>query len=161
MSNGSLPPIVGFAAMAMLAGCAHVTSIPPDVDATGMPNAELALDRSMARVDAAMRTLGGTGASYNPPSPPLATTLVPAELQRPVTFAWSGPIDAGVKALADRIGYRLVITRPSNAPPVDVAINMTDVPIVRLFEALGEAAGSRATVIVTPNLRQVDVKHHV
>jgi len=78
-----------------------------------------------------------------------------------VTFAWSGPIDAGAKALADRIGYRLVITRPSNAPPVDVAINMTDVPIVRLFEALGEAAGSRATVIVTPNLRQVDVQHHV
>jgi len=159
VSNGSLPPIVGFAAMAMLAGCAHVTSIPPDVDATGMPNAELALDRSMARVDAAMRTLGGTAASYN--SPPPATPLLPAELRRPVTFAWSGPIDAGVKALADRIGYRLVITRPSNAPPVDVAINMTDVPIVRLFEALGEAAGSRATVIVTPNLRQVDVQHHV
>jgi defect-in-organelle-trafficking protein DotD len=145
--------------MAMLAGCAHVTSIPPDVDATGMPNAELALDRSMARVDAAMRTLGGTAASYN--SPPPATPLLPAELRRPVTFAWSGPIDAGAKALADRIGYRLVITRPSNAPPVDVAINMTDVPIVRLFEALGEAAGSRATVIVTPNLRQVDVQHHV
>ena len=145
--------------MAMLAGCAHVTSIPPDVDATGMPNAELALDRSMARVDAAMRTLGGTAASYN--SPPPATPLLPAELRRPVTFAWSGPIDAGAKALADRIGYRLVITRPSNAPPVDVAINMTDVPIVRLFESLGEAAGSRATVIVTPNLRQVDVQHHV
>jgi defect-in-organelle-trafficking protein DotD len=145
--------------MAMLAGCAHVTSIPPDVDATGMPNAELALDRSMARVDAAMRTLGGTAASYN--SPPPATPLLPAELRRPVTFAWSGPIDAGAKALADRIGYRLVITRPSNAPPVDVAVNMTDVPIVRLFEALGEAAGSRATVIVTPNLRQVDVQHHV
>ena len=69
MSNGSLPPIVGFAAMAMLAGCAHVTSIPPDVDATGMPNAELALDRSMARVDAAMRTLGGTAASYQLAAP--------------------------------------------------------------------------------------------
>jgi len=159
VSNGSLPPIVGFAALAMLAGCAQVSRIPPDVDATGMPNADLALDRSMARVDAAMRTLGGTGASYNPPSPSLA--VLPAELQRPVTFAWSGPIDAGAKALADRIGYRLVITRPSNAPPVDVAVNMTDVPVVRLFEALGEAAGSRATVIVTPNLRQVDVQHHV
>ena len=159
MSKGSLPPIVGFAALAMLAGCAQVSRIPPDVDATGMPNADLALDRSIDRVDAAMRALGGTGASYNPPSP--FPALVPAELQRPVTFAWSGPIDAGAKALADRIGYRVVITRPSNAPPVDVAVNMTDVPIVRLFEALGEAAGARATVIVNPNLRQVDVQHHV
>ena len=65
----------------------------------------------MARVDAAMRTLGGTAASYN--SPPPATPLLPAELRRPVTFAWSGPIDAGAKALADRIGIHHAFILPA------------------------------------------------
>ncbi|RYF35738.1 MAG: hypothetical protein EOO38_28660, partial [Cytophagaceae bacterium] len=49
----------GFSSL-LLAGCAgQVTSIASDVDVTGMPNSELALQRSMDRADAAMRDLGG------------------------------------------------------------------------------------------------------
>lgn len=148
-------------ALALLAGCAGVNPVATNVDSTGMPNAELALQRSMDRADAAIRDLGGRGVavqSYARASTPL---VIPAELQRPETFAWSGPIDARAKALADRIGYRLVVTAPQPAVPVLVSVNMRDVPIITLFEALGTSAGTQATVLVDPDHREVQVQHHV
>ncbi|MGI4794337.1 MAG: DotD/TraH family lipoprotein, partial [Janthinobacterium lividum] len=75
------------------------------------------------------------------PAPPCGPVTAP-ELQRPVSLAWSGPIDQGVKALADRIGYQVAITAPANPAPIQVAVNMTDVPILDLFEAMGTAAGT-------------------
>lgn len=159
---GRLVPIVGLcSALGALGGCAgRVNTVAPDVDATGMPNAELALQRSMDRADAAMRDLASRGIAVRAVAAP-ASSIVPAELQRPETFAWSGPIDVGIKALADRIGYRLIVTTPEKAIPVIVSVNMSNVRILDLFEALGTSAGTQATVVVDPDHRQVQVQHHV
>ncbi len=158
--------IIGCGALTLMTGCAEtVHPVPTDVDASGMPNAELALQRSMDRVDAAMRALGGMNVATQPGEP--SPVAIPAELQRPVSFAWSGPIDAAAKALADRIGYRLVVTsdgspgKPASLLPVVVSVNKTNVRIVEVFQALGDSAGPKATVIVDPDHRQVDVQHHV
>lgn len=160
---GRLVAVVGLCgAVALLAGCAdRVNAISPDVDATGMPNAELALQRSMDRADTAMRDLGSRGVAVRAVAPSPAPSIIPAELQRPETFAWSGPIDVGAKALADRIGYRLVVTAPEKPVPVVVSVNLRNVRILDLFEALGTSAGTQATVIVDPDRRQVQVQHHV
>lgn len=158
MAHSGFPGLAGLgAALALLAGCAGA-AVAPDVDATGMPNAELALQRSVERVDAAVRNLGGMGAAG--PSVPMAPPVIPAELRRPVTWSWSGPLDAGAKVLADRIGYRLVVSASPGAQPVDVAVSMQDARILDLFEALGTAAGARATVIVDPDHHQVEVRHN-
>ncbi len=146
----------------LLSGCTGIVKVAPGVDAGGMPNAELALQRSMQQVDAALRDLRGAqparrAADATAPAP----AIVPAELNRPDSFAWSGPLDAGAKALADRIGYRLVISLPPNPQPIVVAVDRRGVRILDIFEALGQAAGARATVIVDPDHRQVDVQHHV
>ena len=158
---GSRLAVVGLCgALALLAGCAErVNAIAPDVDATGMPNAELALQRSMDRADAAMRDLGSRGLAVRAVAS--SPSIIPAELQRPETFAWSGPIDAGAKALADRIGYRLIVTAPAKPAPVLVSVNMRNVRILDLFEALGTSAGAQATVIVDPDHRLIQVQHHV
>jgi defect-in-organelle-trafficking protein DotD len=153
-----LPPIA-IGLMSLLSACAGTPKVDPDVDAYGMPNAELALRRSIDRVDAAMLDLGGMNVANRVSIP--AEPVVTAELQRPLTFAWAGPIDMGVKTLTDRIGYRLVVTAPENAVPVIVAVNMTDASALDLFKALGAAAGTRATVIVDPDHHQVQVQHHV
>ena len=161
MAMSKMSPIGLCGLIALLAGCAGVAKVSPDVDATGMPNAEVALQRSMDRADAAMRDLGGRSIASRSYAATRAPAVIPAELQRPETFAWSGPIDVGAKALADRIGYRLVVSAPDGAVPVLVAVNMKDVRILDLFQALGTAAGTQATVIVDPDLRQVQVDHHV
>ena len=153
----------GFSSL-LLAGCAgQVTPIASDVDVTGMPNSELALQRSMDRADAAMRDLGGRTVSVRAFSAAAAATIVPAELQRPETFAWSGPIDIGAKTLADKVGYRLIVTQTIAGPsqPILVSVNMANARIVDAFEALGTAAGPRATVIVDPDRHTVEVQHHV
>ena len=148
-------------AIALLGGCAEtVDKVAPDVDAYGMPNAELALQRSMDRADAAMRDLGGMTAASRPYAPS-AGAIIPAELQRPETFEWSGPIDVGAKTLADRIGYQLVVSKPNPSVPVVVSVNMTNVRILDLFEAIGTSAGTQATVIVDPDHRQIQVQYHV
>ena len=145
-----LPVTVGL--LGLLAGCA-TPQIPPDVDTSGMPSTEVALQRSLDRTDAAMGKLGqfGPGTYLRP--------VMQAELERLVSLAWSGPIDQGVKALADRIGYRFYSTGPHTVP-IAVAINLTDVPILDLFRAMGDAAGTSATVVVDPDHHQVEVQHH-
>lgn len=150
-----LPPAaIGLASL--LSACA-TPNIDPNVDAYSMPSAELALQRSIGQVDSAMLSLGGMNAASRLPTAP----VMPAELQRPESLAWSGPIDDGAKALADRIGYRLVVTAPAETVPLSVAVNLAKVPIIDLFKALGAAAGTQATVIVDPDHHQVQVQHHV
>ncbi len=159
MARSRFFSMAGCGALTLLAGCAGTAKVAPDVDATGMPSAELALQRSVERVDAAMRDLGGravAGRSFS-----AAPAVIPAELRRPVTWSWSGPLDAGAKVLADRIGYRLVVTAAPGAAPVEVAVAMQDARILDLFEALGTAAGVQATVIVDPDHHQVEVRHNV
>lgn len=159
MAHRRLLSIAGCGALALLAGCAGSAKVAPDVDATGMPSAEVSLQRSVERVDAAMRDLGGRSAASRPM--PAVPAVIPAELRRPVTWSWSGPLDAGAKVLADRIGYRLVVTgQAAGAAPVSVAVAMQDARILDLFEALGTAASVQATVIVDPDHRQVEVRHN-
>lgn len=158
MARSRFLPLAGCGALALLSACAGTGKVAPDVDATGMPSAEVALQRSVERVDAAMRDLGGRGVAGRPT--PAAPAVIPAELRRPVTWSWSGPLDAGAKVLADRIGYHLVVTAASGAASVEVAVAMQDARILDLFEALGTAAGVRATVIVDPDHHQVEVRHN-
>lgn len=140
----------------LLAGCAHTIPVPTTVTAAGMPNPEAALRESMQHVDAEMAQLGQMTAPVATP----ATPLVPADLQRIVSFDWSGPLDEGVAKLAASIGYTFYVTGPPHPQGVDVAIRISSVPVYDVFQALGHEAGSRATVAVDPLHHQVQVIHH-
>ena len=138
----------------LIAGCS-TPDIGTDVAMTGMPNAEVALRDSMRLVDAEMGKLGvmtptPLGRSEEP--------VVPGELQKLVTFDWSGSLEDGVRKLAGNVGYAVAIQPP---PPgqvsLQVAVATSAVPIINAFQALGEAAGARATVRIDPARRQVDV----
>ena len=142
------------AAALMAAGCS-TPNVGTDVAMTGMPNAEVALRDSMRLVDAELSKLGvmtptPLGRSQGP--------VVPGELQRLVTFDWSGSLEDGVRKLAGNVGYVVAIEPP---PPwkgsVQVAVATGALPIINAFRALGEAAGARAMVRVDPARRQVDV----
>lgn len=143
--------------LVVLAACATDPPLShPEVQADGMPNAELALERSLGRVDRTMAELSGS-----PSIPPIASTPVPpAELQRPVSIAWSGPLDEGTRALANRVGYRLVVHAPQSPNPVIVSVTLSDVPILDVFREFGTQAGTHATVSVDWGHHQVEIDHH-
>ena len=142
----------------LVTGCASVTPVPTTVATPGMPNPEEALRQSMQHVDAEMAQLG----QMSPAAVQVAQqTVVPEDLQRTVTFTWNGPLDAGVAKLAASIGYTFYTTGPSTQQPLNVAIAISSVPVFRVFQALGEEAGTQATVQIDPQHHQVQVIHHV
>jgi defect-in-organelle-trafficking protein DotD len=143
---------------AALAGCA-VPNVPTDVDTTGMANPELALRRAIDQVNADMAQIGGMHSSSRYALEE-STTVVPDELKKPVQFVWNGPLDDGVRKLASSIGYTVSVIAPPNAGALPVAVNMNG-QVVAAFQALGDQAGTSATVAVDPLHHQVQVIHHV
>jgi defect-in-organelle-trafficking protein DotD len=154
---------LGLAAMllgtAVLAGCAApVHPVLTTVETPGMPNPEIALQKSMQDVDVEMAELGQLTPA---PTTPFSTPVLPEPLQKTVSFSWNGPLDKAVANLAQSVGYTFHVTAPPNAQPVNVTINISSVPAYQVFQALGEEAGTKATVEVDPLHRQVEVIHHV
>lgn len=138
------------------AGCSAITPVPTTVDVTGMPNPEIALQKSMQHVDAEMAQLGGLSARP-------AAFIQPAEpapIERIVDFTWSGPLDAGVAKLAQSVGYTFFTNKPPAQPGVSVSVNVRGGTALDAFRALGERAGTAATVEVDPIHHSVQVTHH-
>ena len=142
-----------------LTGCATpVHPVPTTVATPGMPNPEEALRQSMQHVDAEMAQLG----QLTPTQVTTSVPVMPEDLQRLVTFKWSGPLDQGVAKLAQSVGYTFFMTAPAwRRSRLQVAIEITYVPAYEVFKALGEEAGTRATVELDPLHHQVQVIHHV
>ena len=149
-------------AAVLLAGCANTIPVPTTVVTAGMPNPEEALRQSMQHVDAEMAQLGGLQrADYEPAGATAGVPVIPEDLQRVVTFTWSGPLDKGVAKLAQSIGYTFYTTAAPNTPPLNVAVQIQSLSAFQAFKALGDQAGAQATVEVDPQHHQVQVFHHV
>ena len=144
-------------AAVLLAGCAAVHPVPTTVVTPGMPNPEEALRQSMQHVDAEMAELGRLSPSVARPDTP----VIPEDLQRIVSFQWSGPLDQAVAKLAQSVGYTFYTTAPSNAQPISVTIQISEVPAFQVFRALGEEAGTREKEQVDTLHHQVNVIHNV
>lgn len=145
-------------ALAPLGGCAITYPVPTTVDVPGMPNPELAMRESFKQVDAEMAKISGTRLSVGPRAAP---PVVPGELDKVIAFEWQGPLDGAVEQLAKTIGYTVSIRTPSNALPLAIAFRDGPLRVYEIFQALGEAAGAQATVLVDPLHHRVEVIHHV
>lgn len=145
----------GLAALS-LAGCA-ATPIPTTVNMPGMPNAEIALQESMADVGREMERIGKMGpeaaASVNP-------VVVPAELDREVSFQWDGPLDDAVRELAKTVGYRVIVRGPMTVARVRISVDPAPRRVYDILQMLGDEAGSTATVHVDPQHQRVEVVYH-
>lgn len=147
----------GLFSLAVLAGCTN-TGPMTGVVTPGMANPEIALRRSLEQVGQQMAQLGNLNAASIARQ---GGPIVPEELRRPVAFVWSGSLSAGVRRLADAVGYRVVESGVENAQPVNVAIDLRETTVVDAFAALGEQAGAYATVQLDPASRTVQVIRHV
>jgi defect-in-organelle-trafficking protein DotD len=152
-----LPVAPALISALLAAGCAGVNPVPTTVAVPGMPNPEEALRQSMQHVDAEMAELG----RLSPTVAREVQPVMPADLQRVVSFEWNGPLDQAVAKLSASIGYTFYTTAPANAQPLEVSIRMASVPAYQVFQSLGAEAGTRATVQVDPLHHQVQVIHHV
>lgn len=142
--------LAGAAALLLASGCATKPAA-PDVDAEGMANPEVALQRTLSRVAKATADLYATRAGERP--------VVPSELQRPLTWRFSGPMDEAARVMANHLGY--AFTAPDAGPALPaVRIEARDMPALDVFRTIGMQAGDRATVAVDPQRRVVEVHRH-
>ena len=142
--------------VALAACAAPVQPVPTTVSTPGMPNPEIALRTTMQNVHNEMAELTG----IVPPPPTPATPVVPADLNRAVSFSWNGSLDQAVAKLALSIGYTYYVSAPQNAQPMNVSIDVNSVSVYDIFQMLGHDAGSRATVAVDPLNHEVAVVYH-
>lgn len=88
---------------------------------------------------------------------------IPAELLRPISFSWGGPLDGAAKALADRIGYgfasgdALGAPVPAGLPPIEGSLNVVNTSAAEGAQLLGSQARGRAVVVVNPETRRIEV----
>lgn len=138
-----------------LAGCG-VTPVASNVDTPGMPNAEVALQRSM---DETARELARIGAVQPTVAVAAKPTVVPGELDRVVAMSWNGGLDGAVRKLAETIGYRAVVTG-SASRAVTVVVEPAPQRVYDILQGLGDQAGDAAIVRVDPQHQRLEVIYH-
>jgi defect-in-organelle-trafficking protein DotD len=139
-----------------LAGCSSVTPIATNVDAPGMPNAEVALQKSMDETSTELNRIGTVQLDAAVASQP---TVVPGELERVVAMSWNGGLDGAVRKLADTVGYRVVVTG-NGSQAVNVVVNPTPQRAYDILHGLGDQAGAFATVRVDAQHQLLEVIYH-
>ena len=127
-----------------LAGCG-VTPVAPNVDTPGMPNAEVALQKSMDDTAREMARIGAIEPSAAVASKP---TVVAGELDRVVSMQWNGALDGAVRRLGETIGYRTAVTGKAPQAGVNVAVDPAPRRVYDILHGLGDQAGDAATVRV-------------
>jgi DotD protein len=139
-----------------LAGCSTVTPIVTDVDTPGMPNAEVALQKSMGETSTELTRIGGMQPAAAVASQP---TVVPGELDRVVAMSWNGGLDGAVRKLAYTVGYRIVVSG-NGSQSVNVVVNPTPQRVYDILHRLGDQAGELATVRVDTQHQLLEVIYH-
>ena len=138
-----------------LAGCG-VTPIAPNVDTPGMPNAEVALQKSMDETSTELARIGAMQPAAAVTSKP---AVVPGELERVVAMSWNGGLDGAVRKLADTVGYRVVVSG-NGSQAVNVVVNPTPQRVYDILHGLGDQAGELATVLVDAQHQLLEVIYH-
>ena len=138
-----------------LAGC-NVTPVAPNVDIPGMPNAEVALQKSMDETAGELARIGAMQPTTAVASKP---AVVPGELERVVAMSWNGGLDGAVKELADTVGYRVVVSG-NGSQAVNVVVDPAPQRVYDILHRLGDQAGDLATVRVDAQHQLLEVIYH-
>jgi DotD protein len=139
-----------------LASCSSVTPVATNVDTPGMPNAEVALQKSMDETSTELTRIGAMQPAAAAASKP---AVVPGELERMVAMSWNGGLDGAVRKLADTIGYRAAISGNASQA-VNVVVNPTPQRVYDILHGLGDQAGDTATVRVDAQHQLLEVIYH-
>jgi defect in organelle trafficking protein DotD len=140
-----------------LSGCSTVVPIAADVDIPGMPNPEVALQKSLDETSHELTRIGAIEPSRAVAAKP---PIVAGELDRVVSLQWNGPLDGAVKRLAETIRYRTAIS--GNGPKGDVNVTVDPAPrrVYDILQALGHEVGAVATVRVDQQRQLIEVIYH-
>lgn len=151
------------AAVILLGACAtQDRPVAPPVEPlwTGTDEVRDRLAESAHRAVMAHETLAMIERTRDQPAPsPLDETVLPPELQRSISFDWSGPGEEAARQIAREIGYELSVSGnpPAVTPMVHLALR--DTASGKILENLGHQVHPKAAVMVDPNLRRIEFRY--
>lgn len=150
---------LAFGCCIALAACSSVIG-PQNPQVVAAPDRVSALLADAAdKASNALQTLAAVEQAKTP-TPTLARiNNAPPELNRAVTVAWVGPVDAITRTLSDRASYAFDVF--GDAPPVPVVVNLDveNKPIIDILRDIGLQLGGRANLRVDSNRRVIELHY--
>jgi defect-in-organelle-trafficking protein DotD len=140
----------------LLSACASTPQPPPpNVNATeaSLAEASYAVSRSVVDIAETVQAAHPIPKLGSAPSP------IAYGMGGITTVDWSGPIQPLLHQLAKSSNYRLVVLGTPPAIPVLVTIYQRNVMLGDIVRDIGYQAGERATVVVYPDSRAIELRY--
>jgi len=153
--------LVFLATLPILSGCGYFGAT------RGQPKPQLVADQDPSSVmladaaDRATRALESLAAVEQVRTPSAASAAMipqaPAELQKAVTFVWSGPVEPVARDLAAKAGYSFRTVGDVPVSPIVVTMNVYNQPMIEVMRDIGLQMGSRADLRLDAGTRTVEI----
>lgn len=143
----------------VLSSCAYIpkrgqTQLVAEPDPVDLMLADAA-DRSTR----ALETLAAMEQTQMPIKPVAAVPNAPQELQRAVTFDWTGPVEPLAEELARKAGYTYGVIGAKPVAPITVTVRAVNVPLINVFRDLGMQMGARGDLKVDGEQRMIEIQY--
>jgi defect-in-organelle-trafficking protein DotD len=120
---------------------------------------DLMLAEAADRATRALETLSAMEQAKMPIKAIATVPNAPQELQRAVTFDWTGPIEPLVEELTRKAGYQYGIIGNRPVLPITVTMRATNKPLINVFRDIGIQMGARADLKVDGQSRMIEIQY--
>ena len=149
-----LIPLLG-----LLASCAYAPKFgQPQMVAEPSP-VDLMLADAADRSTRALETLAAMEQTQMPIKAIAAVPNAPQELQRAVTFDWTGPVEPLVEELTRKAGYSYGVIGAQPSSPIIITMKVQNKPLINVFRDIGMQMGARADLNINAQIRSVEIQY--
>lgn len=143
----------------LLAGCAYQPDFGrPQVVAE--PNSvDVMIADAADRATRALETLADIENTRTPVKSVAMVPNAPAELQRAVTFEWTGPVEPLIQELARKSGYAYSTIGDHPPSPLLVDLKVTNQPLIDVLRNVGLQLGARADLKIDGQMRAMEIHY--
>ena len=141
------------------AGCAYQEKFArPQVVAE--PNSvDVMIADAADRATRALETLADIENTKTPVKSVAVVPNAPQELQRAVTFEWSGPVEPLINELSKKAGYNYGTVGEAPSLPIIVNIRATNQPLIDVLRSIGLQMGARGDLKVNGQTRIMEIHY--
>ena len=141
-----------------LSACHYIPKSQPQIVAEP-DKVDLMLADAADRATRALETLSAMEQQQMPMKPVAIVPNAPQELQRAVTFNWTGPVEPLVEELTRKVGYRYGVIGNQPTTPILINIKATNKPLINVFRDIGIQMGARGNLAVDAEGRVIEIQY--
>lgn len=143
----------------LLSSCAYMPQ-KRQVQLVAEPNSvDLMLSDAATRATRALETLAAMEQTQMPIKPIASVPQAPQELQRAVTFNWTGPVEPLVQELARKAGYSYGVIGAQPPLPITINLRATNKPLINVLRDIGMQMGARGDLNVNAQSRMFELQY--